>query len=186
MGLDKLITFSFAISIVLMTSIAYGADAKPSDFQLKPESLLQEIKSKGAGAVVFKLYDDSNTWNYILKKIATGDRSWLGIAVALHPGSDAGSSEMLTLAVGEALEHNPLNVFQIAPKDYQLSFICSGPDVDDNRYDSYELSMKAINLRIKKVAAIKEPSLMNMSKECISFLEESKKGIAQFYEVDKK
>jgi hypothetical protein len=120
MGINKLITSSIAISIVLMTYIAYGADTKPRDFQLKPETLLEEIKLKGARTVVFKLYDDSNAWDYILKEIATGDRSWLEVAVALHPGSDAGSSEMLTLAVGEALEHNPVNVFQIAQKDFQL------------------------------------------------------------------
>ena len=186
MGLDKLITSSFAMSILLMTSFAYGADTKPADIQLKPESLLQEIKSKGAGAVVLKLYDDSNVWNSILKKIATGDRSWLEIAIALHPGSDAGSSEMLTLAVGEALEHNPINVFQIAPKSFQLSFICSAPDVDDERYNTYELSMKAINRRINKVAAVKDSSLINMRKECIRYLEDSKKSLAQAYEIDKK
>ena len=186
MSLDKLITFSLAISIVLMAPIVYGAETSPADYQLKPESLRQEIKSRGARAVVSKLYDDSNSWHFILTKIATGDRSWLEIAVALHPGSDAGSSEMLTLAVGEALEHNPINVFQIAPKAFQLSFICSGPDVDDHRYDSYEFSMKAINRRINKVAAVTNPALMNMGKECIRYLEESKKSIAQFYEAKKK
>jgi hypothetical protein len=186
MCIGKLITSSFAISIVLITSIVDGADTKPADFQLKPETLLQEIKAKGAGAVVSKLYGDSNVWHSIMKKIATGERSWLEIAVALHPGSDAGSSEMLTLAVGEALEHNPINVFQIAPKSFQLSFICGGPDVDDHRYDSYELTMKTINRRIRKVTAIKDQALMNTSKECMRYLEESKKGIAKFYEVEKK
>ena len=186
MSLDKRIPCFLALSIVLMLSIAYGADNKPADLPLKPEALLQEINLKGARAVVIELYKNSNVWDAVLKKIATGNRSWLEIAVALRPGSDAGSSEMLTLAVGEALEHNPTTVLQVAPKAFQLSSVCSGPDVDDHRYDSYELSMKAINRRIEKLSTIKDRSLLNPSKKCIGHLEESKKGIAQFYGIEKK
>ncbi len=186
MNLRKLITSSFSLSILLMTSIAYAANTNPADIHLQPDALFQEIKSKGANAVVFELYGDSNVWDAFLRNIATGNRTWIEVAVALRPGSDAGASEMLTLAVGEALEHDPINVLQIAPKAYQLSYICSGPDVDDRRYDSHELSINAINRRIKKVSAVKDQSLSTTSKECIRYLEDSKTGIAQFYEVEKK
>ncbi len=92
---------------------------------------------------------------------------------------------MLTLAVGEALENNPKNVIRIATKGYQLEMICIGPDVDDARYDSYDLAIKAIDKRIEKVASIKEKGIINQCNECIQSLMESKKGIASFYQVDK-
>ncbi len=175
------------MATLIMVSVLYGANVDFSDPRLKPETILQEIKLKGAGGLAGILIDRSpKVWDSILRKIATGERSWLEAAVALRPGTDAGASEMLELAVGEALGNNPGNVFQIAAKAFDLRSVCGGPDVDDPRYDSYELSMKAINHRINMVASIKDPSLISMSKECVKYLEESKTGIAQFYQIEKK
>jgi hypothetical protein len=182
----KLLFLTATLSIYFAAGLAYSANSIPQGVYSKPTAILDEIKSKGARAVVSELYDDQNVWQSMLQKIASGNLAWLKVAVALHPVSDAGSSEMLTLAVGEALENDPKNVFKIALGSFKLGNICSGPDVDDARYDSYELSMKAINRRIKKVAAIKDQSLMNTSKECTQYLEKSRKGIAQFYEIKKK
>jgi hypothetical protein len=136
--------------------------------------------------IVQELYSDLDVWDFVLKKIGSGQESWLKVAVALRPGSDAGSSEMLSHAVGEALEHSPENVFRITLNDFDLADICGGPDVDDARYNSYELSLKAINLRIDKVSSMKVDSFESARKECIRCLEASKDPIARFYGVEKK
>jgi hypothetical protein len=172
--------------LVLLPMTLYAADAKIINYSSKPELIIGEVQSRGARIIVWELYDDDKTWLSVLQKIASGDESWLRVANALRAGTDAGASEMLTLAVGEALEHNPKNVFRIASEAFGVSDICGGPDVDDVRYDSYELSMKAINLRIAKVAAVKDPSLEQISKECIHYLEASKKGISDFYGIKNK
>ena len=169
--------------------ISLGMSAFPEDsnsiaYSSKPESIMLAIKSKGAEAVVNELYADWNVWTSVLRKIATGDESWLKIAVFLKPGTDAGASEMLVLAVGEALEHNPKSVFRITSKIFDLSFICSGPDIDDDRYHSYELSIKALDLRIKNIRTIKTKAFKKTCDECIKYLEASKKGIARFYGVE--
>jgi hypothetical protein len=171
--------------LVLVPALLCAADATIINYSLKPELIIREVKSRGARIIVWELYDDPKTWHSVLQRISSGDESWLRVANVLRPGTDAGTSEMLTLAVGEALEHNPNNVFRIASKAFEVSAICGSPDVDDVRYDSYELSMKAISLRIDKVAAIKDPSLEKMCKECIHYLEASKKGISDFYGIKK-
>lgn len=147
---------STAITILaLVPPLLYATDARIINYYSKPELVIREIESRGAMVIVSELYADHKAWHSVLQKIASGDESWLRVANALRAGTDAGASEMLTLAVGEALEHNPNNVFRIASKAFRVSAICGGPDVDDVRYNSYELSMNAINLRIDKVAAVK-------------------------------
>lgn len=180
---------SFGItSLCLMVFVAYGLsfseENKSTDYYSDPQAIIDHVSSRGAREVVQELYRDKEIWYALLHNIATGRKLWLEAAVALRSGSDAGASEMLALAVGEALEHAPENVLRVDLKVFWLKSVCCGPDVDDPRYDSFELSMSAINLRMKRVAAITDPELQHLRDQCIRYLEESIKGIASFYGVN--
>ena len=150
------------------------------------QKIIGEVTERGAGSVVNDLFDQPKAWDYVLKNIAKGTEVWLKVAVALHPGSDAAPSEMLNIAVGEALENAPENVFRIALPDFRLNSICSGPDVDDARYNSYELSMKATKLRQDRISSISAPDLKDVGRKCIQLLEESKAWTAKFYGIHDK
>ena len=171
----------FIVCIISFTSVD-ASDNKTTE----PKVLIQEIESKGAKSVVSELYNNTTTWSFVLRKIASGEQSWLKVAVALHAGTDAGTSEMLTLSVGEALGNNPKNVFTITAKSFELNNICAGPDVDDARYNSYKLSIKEINRRINKITVVKDRAMKKTRKECIQYLEASKKGISDFYGIKNK
>jgi len=180
--INKLLLYSVSVIVFLISFLpAYASDNKTTGYWSTPQALIQEIESKGAKPVVSELYSNTTTWSFVLRRIASGEQSWLKVAVALHAGADAGASGMLTLAVGEALGNNPKNVFTIAAESFELSNICAGPDVDDARYNSYKLSIKEINKRIEKISAVKDRSTEKTGKECIQYLEASKKGIADFY-----
>ena len=153
--------------------------------ELSSKSIQDNIKVLGARKVCASLYNDSDKWNILLRNIASGKEEWLKAAVSLKEGSDAGSSEMLSLAVGEALEHNPENVFKFALNSFEINVICGGPDVDDKRYDSYELSINAINNRIQRVSSVKDKSLKEKFNECLRHLSEAKKHVANFYQFNR-
>lgn len=163
-----------------------AAENTPRKNYTEPASILADVSNRGACVVASGLYSDSEKWNFVLRNIATGTGLWLKVAVALHSGSDAAISEMLSLAVGEALEKAPENVFRIALPEFQLKLICGGPDVDDSRYDSYERAMEAIKRRQKKVSALADPDVRRLSEQCVQVLEESKEGMAKFYGINKK
>jgi hypothetical protein len=182
----SLIVSSILLYVVFTTSLVYSADITQKDNYSKPDRIISEIKLRGARAIVRELTKDWDVWDFICDKIATGDQAWLKAAIVLQGGTDAGSSETLDLALGEALENDSENVFRFGGKNLDLEFVCNGPDVDNPRYNSYVLSINAINLRINKVAAGKDPMLQKMRTECLGYLENSKKGIAQFYEVENK
>ncbi len=176
--------WTIIIAVIFGSNLVYAIDANPIHYQIKPDSIMREIDSRGAKVVCEELYSDWNVWYSILqKKIASGDESWLKTAVALRPGSDAGATEMLDLAVGEALEHNPVNVFRFTLKVFPIHYICGAPDYNDPRFNSYDLAMKAINLRIHIVSSMR--NIENSVTECIQYLETSKEEISHFYKVNK-
>ena len=180
-----LLNILFGFLLCFLTASLSLADAQNKNYYKDPNVILDEVSKRGAHTIVLELYSKPTEWNFVLRQIAAGTKTWLNVAVKLHAGSDAGASEMLTLSVGEALERSPSNVFKIALTEFQLEAICSGPDVDDARYNSYALAIKAINQRQKRISAIANPKLKNVSTKCIQLLEEAKSGIAKFYDASK-
>jgi len=146
-----------------------------------PGYIMAEVSKRSPRSVVSELYAQPETWYMVLQNIATGSESWLRVAVALRAGSDAGASEMLTRSVGEALENSPESVFLIALPEFNLESICGPPDIDDVRYDTYERAMQALKNRQSRILAIKNPELVNISKQCDHFLEQSKNNVERFF-----
>jgi hypothetical protein len=162
--------------LVLAASVAL---AQPT---LTPQSVLNSAASLGARPTLERLYNDQRQWSALLAGIATGTPAWLEVATTLHVVSDAGSSEQLGSAVGEALEHRPANVLALAIPNFLLEVVCGPPDVDDPRFDSYELSMAAIERRETKLRAMHKRSLAALRDACMSELEKAKGDMARFYE----
>ena len=174
------------IFLALLTLLKPGISlAKCSSYYKNPKLIIAEASERGAGTVVAELYSNSTEWAFLLRQIATGTEAWLKVAVALHPGSDAGASQMLTLSVGEALENAPANVFKIALGEFQLNLICGAPDLDDTRYGSYELAMEAIKKRQMRISNVTDSRLGAVCSECIQILDKAKHDIGMFYRKDK-
>jgi len=156
---------------------------KDMTYYLDPEKVMNEITNRSAQEVVSELYSHSIAWEYVLKKIASGNDYWLKVAAALYPVSDTRASKVLSLAVGEALGNAPENVFKIALKEFQLESVCSSPDVYDYRYGLYPFAIKAIDLRQTKVESITDTKLSEQKNKCIQALEKSKKDMKIFFGV---
>ncbi len=167
--------------IALIFTMPFAAVAQND---LTPSSVMAEIQESGANATVSRLYEDNSLWSELLKNIGNGKPAWLKVASVLRGGSDAGANEQLVLAVGEALEHNPEAVLKITVSVMGIG-VCGGPDVDDSRYDSYALSIAAIERRKAMLAKVLRSDLESLRGQCMQELESAKKGIGQFYGVQK-
>jgi hypothetical protein len=151
---------------------------------LEAGALMQEIATNGPRDVVTALYDDDAKWDELLDHVANGNEEWLRAAVALRPGTDAGATNMLTLSVGEALEHSPAQVLRIAAAAFGFDLVCGAPDADDDRYNSLESSLRAIELRMRKLSQLADPALKVDRDECTQHLEASKAAVVDFFDVD--
>jgi len=125
---------------------------------------------------------DYALWFDVLKNIGNGETGWFKMAPVLYSGADAGASEGLVLAVGEALEHNPEAVLEITVSAMGIG-VCGGPDTDDSRHDAYALSIAAIESRKARLAKVLRTYLKLFREQCRQELESAKKGIGQFYGV---
>jgi hypothetical protein len=170
-GMSHLTSFAFVL---------LAATSSPRNSALTVATASHLIREKGASAALQQIYEDDRQWPELLHGIATGRTSWLNVANELRSASDAGATAQLELAVGEALEHRPANVLRVALPTFGMS-VCGGPDVDDPRFDSYELSIRAIEKRKRMLAQVQIPTLRLVRDQCIQELESSKSGIAQFY-----
>lgn len=172
------------ILLAFLTALVWSnAHADPA-CRLSPKKLSQKIKQTGASDTLQDLYDTHPTnWEKLLSCIGTGQDAWIGIAVTLRPAADGATAEGLDAAIGEALGNNPEQVLGKGLPAFDLPYICSGPDVDDPRFDSYALSMKEIAKRIDALGRIKDSKPNLLVDKCRIFLIDSKKNIARFYGV---
>jgi hypothetical protein len=162
---------------VLLLSVALLMGAST----FTPEQVRERMKKEGPGAVLNGFSESGTEWEALLAGMATGDAKWLQIGVELFPATDAGTSEALILAAGEGLEKKPDNVLKIAAPAFGLESVCSGPDVDDDRYNSKELSLKAIEHRKKMLKRVKDSALTEAAGRCRDHLDEAVPHIKRFF-----
>jgi hypothetical protein len=150
-----------------------------------PSEIVEKIEREGAKKVVGEFYQDEFIWDKLLKNIASGEKSWLEVAVYLGPGTDAGASEMLDFAMGEALGNSPKLVLEIIKKDdsFMAAFICSGPDVYDPRYSTYHKALIATNHRIAVLEKVDDTYLKDIRNLCIGELKKSIPHLKKYYGV---
>lgn len=149
---------------------------------LTPEDILERIAKNGPRVTAAQIYGDPMQWRAVLTGIATGSKWWLNAAVGLRSGSDAGASNQIDLAIGEALEHHPQWVLEVAVPAIGYKSICGGPDVDDARYNSFSLSMKAIEKRKSMLRAVSGVEAHSAG-ECLRNLNDAVPGIEHFYGI---
>lgn len=134
--------------------------------------------------VLASLWDDRVTWDKFISCVQSGRSAWVDAGLAIRRFSDAGASEELDLALGEALGSSPDHILAKAAlpdSGIELDWLCSGPDVDDPRFDSYALSMAEIERRLKALSQVKNQDLEPQVDACRADLEKSKQGVASFY-----
>lgn len=178
----KLIGMGLCGLFVLLSVLGSPGMAWEEDLgSLTASAAMERIKNKGVSKALESFYENKKDWQALLAGVGSGDEKWLNVAVQLKKATDAGTSEQLYLAVGEALEHSPTNVFKIAFPAFTIDMVCTGPDIDDERYNSYDLAIGAIRKRIRMVESVTVPTLESFQLQCVQHLEASKAGIAHFY-----
>jgi hypothetical protein len=94
----------------------------------------REISSDGASATVQSLWR-AGRWVVVENGVASGDVDWVALAPIVAPGTDAGTSEGLSIALADALPKSPQAVLSVVtpggggPLD--LARVCSAPFIED-------------------------------------------------------
>jgi hypothetical protein len=74
---------------------------------------------------------------------------------------------MLDSAIGEAIEISPEKVFQLTQNVFKLNQICGSPDIDNNKYSTYEKAEATVERRIESVKKVDNKALIKLRDGCI-------------------
>jgi hypothetical protein len=144
-------------------------------YKIVASEIMERINKEGAHKVVKELYEDELKWPMLLKNVASGEKSWLKVAVNLRPGTDADASETLDIAMFMAIENSPESVMRYSTIDcckqgmFSLVFICSSNFLIDYPLD-FE-SLRIVQRRKEALLNIKSKELYGKRDKCIALLE---------------
>jgi hypothetical protein len=148
---------------VAASGVAYGAPATARE-------VLSEINARGPRAVLDRLWGKPG-WDELLTNVETGQEGWLRVAIAIRPGTDAGASEMLTLAVATALYRNPRSTLEIAAPVFGVEEICGALD---DEWETKQAAIAHLNGRIGAVNTLSDQSIADVREECLKHLSRAK------------
>jgi hypothetical protein len=139
------------------------------------DRLRREIQHDGARAVLDRLYSNQDVFDRLLGSIGTGDRAWLDVAILLKPASDAGSSEMLTAAMSEALLNAPGRVLLLVTdnsREFKLHTVCDGVHVGtDLSPAQYRAWLRRAERVLRKYRP--SPATSQKKEQCLSAIAEA-------------
>jgi hypothetical protein len=152
----------FVLSLLLLSQLSFaGPQAEPC-----ASEILSQIEQRGARAVVQELYESHESWSALLKAISSGTPEWLEVAKKLKSGTDAGSTNMLEIAVFRALGQAPLDTLRLLASDASSwSSVCSSNFLIDDPADQNALNL--IDKTIAELQNIKDPSVITTRDDCI-------------------
>lgn len=162
------------LSFLLISCASEKSKIAESDYFNYTSSV---IKTKGAKTVLAELYNSPKEWGRLLENIKVGSGKGFAIAEELHKFSDSGSSEELSLAVGEGLFNSPEAglEFLSKTKEFSVNSVCG--NVDDKFATTAEEEEKEIFRRKKILEGIKRSHNDTIKQQCLMALNELESSI---------
>lgn len=170
------------VAVVALCVSGAACQADTQQATLDVDSLEKRVQSDGAQALVTHLYEKPEDWTTVRQSIAVGSARWLSLGVALYRGADGGAKSMLAASLGESLETSASSMLRVATQEnLSTDVFCIAPDVDDDRFGTYEAAMQSINARISAVTRVAAPELAATRSTCLRSLTNSQAQLAKFF-----
>jgi hypothetical protein len=133
-----------------------------------------EATRRGEAVSLASLFEDQDSFYYVMDHIAKGEVAWLDVAARLAPGADAHAGEELTSALALALGRSPEAVLSRSFEPITLKDICGGPGLeeDEKEYRS------ALDRALAAMSKVKAAALGERRDACIKFLIKEKARLA--------
>ena len=165
--------YSMTIRLVAISLLFTGAalcDAKADDLKDSPSATLKHIQDVGAKAFLREFSGDMSKFGTLLEHIGRGNSDWLKVANEIIPATDAIYSETLEMALGEAVEHHPDQVFLLVPRldvaPWSVEEVCTSLEIDDENHTD-DLDIARLERRVVALRKISRSPLANRCGQAI-------------------
>jgi hypothetical protein len=133
----RAVLFTFLMGLGVLLSHAALADMAPPALPT-PAQIHDMIAAVGATKAVGQLYQKGQ-YDEIMDKMGGGQSEWIALAPALAEGTDADTSEELSISLALALPINPEAVLQVltikGTSPLAAQAVCSAPFIEDTVAD---------------------------------------------------
>ena len=165
------------LCLVTSTLAAASAEFGPAP-KADPRQLLEEVNQNGARKTVLRLARSQADWSAVMERIASGQKAWIDLAVALKPGSDAAQGAALYHAMLRAMARNPSYVLTHAQPDYPLALLCLGRPDPPPAYREATAELDAAKEALEKMKTVE---LRYQKELCLAQLREGQARLRRLF-----
>ena len=163
-----------AVMALMAESVTPQRACAAAAAKLSPAALHQEIRERGAKAVVARLWrapdQPHQGWLGFEQRVASGAPEWLSVAEELADATDAGQTHGLSIALHHALSKNPQGVLRLLPHPpFTIEAVCA----NGNDEEAAEAEARELRAILAAVSRVKAPSLRNVRDRCLKALHET-------------
>lgn len=164
------------LSVVLAMCGGLAGEAAATERPVFVHSVRQVLATRGPTRAVAKM-TATGDWGRVIARISSGNSGAISLVRDLAKGTDASTSEELTISLAEALPKAPRSVLAVLTpeRNSSLSYsrVCSAPFIEDT--PRHQRVYKAAALRaVRRVFRSREPDLVLASELCIAELKKIK------------
>ena len=165
----SIVAVLFALGAPLMWPM--GCEAAPGHPTIA--EVRGDLASMGPTRTVQALWSDKR-WDWIEDRVAAGDTGWIALAPRLAPGTDAGTSEGLSISLAEGLTRNPRAVLAVLTlgDDSVLGVqqVCEAPFIEETP-QHHATYMRAT---FRALAGVRAPDLHRVKQACLQRLSQAR------------
>lgn len=151
-----------AIAMTVASGISGSCD-------LTSTAIMSRLEHEDPRRVVQDLWDGGACEEALLSGLASGQESWLQLAVALRPHTDAWASESIPIMLGLAMLKAPSRVLPLVGRDGFDDEICFSWDFDDSP-EGLLLTQQRMEAALPMFERFLNTSLAPQAKQCLTSL----------------
>jgi hypothetical protein len=170
------VPYVVSLLILLGCGVAVGASAPKTPEDALVQEIDRRLKTQHVMTAVAELYADAGRWAILLKGIARGHVPLMEAAVRLSPGTDAGASEQIDLAFGDALVNHAETVLRLAP---DLGSTCG--NIDEAYTTTLRRALAEVSRRLTAVSSVAARDLQGTKARCVTALAGLREALPQGY-----
>lgn len=144
-------------------------------YPLLPENISDQIKSRGTATIHNEIFSDPLAANMLLLALDSGRPDWLQVAELFLEFDNPASRGKLIMAIGEALQWAPENIFEF--ESFPLAKICSLDGLYEWRRFSRFLAETAIERRIESLTSLDGKNFSAQKSTCLQVLANTRRKI---------
>jgi hypothetical protein len=167
------VAWACAIAFLMCRAVPGGADS-PEDALV--QEINERLNTQHPMTAADAIWRDPKKWHSLLHGVAHGHERLMDAAARLSAGTDAGISEQIDLAFGDALAEHPGAVLRLAP---DLGSSCS--NIDEPFTKSLRRALAEVDRRIAAVSKVVAPNLQGERSRCLAALNELKRVLPDGY-----